>query len=324
MSNKKTPFGTKLGFWIIFGTCWLVGLLPYWFLYYVVVGILYFFVYMVGRYRVRVVRINLSRSFPEKTKKELRKIERGFYRNLAEYFVDAIDLASITERQWKKRVVYLNLDAMAEEMNGSNWVDLMAHFGSWEMFGSFGFHPSVGASVAAYHPLTNKAFDMYYIKIRNAFQGIKAVPANELLRFYMTHLGEKVAGRPMGITLIADQNAPVDAQSQWILFLNQPTVFFHGGEKIARKFGIPVYYMHIRKTARGKYEVWYERLWDGVSPIEDHEITNMYAARLEADIRRCPELWVWSHKRWKQRPRGEELAEFNAKWGTCIPDEGIY
>ncbi len=320
MSNKKVPFGTKLGFWLIYGSSWTVGLLPYWFLYYVVVEILYFFVYMLARYRVRVVRINLSNSFPEKNKKELRKIERGFYRNLAECFVDAMDLASITEKQWKKRVVYLNLDEMAAQMNGSNWVNTLAHFGSWEMFSSYGFHPTVGACVASYHPLKSKAFDMYYIKIRNTFPGIKAVPANELLRFYMAHRDKKVDGRPIGLALIADQSAPIDAQSRWILFLNQPTVFFHGGEKIARKFGIPAYYMHQRKTARGKYEVWYEQIWDGSSPVDDHEITNRYASLLEADIRERPELWMWSHKRWKHRPKPEELAELNKKWGTDIPD----
>ncbi len=324
MSNKKVSFRTKLGFRIIYGTAYAVGLLPHWFLYYVVVEILYFFLYVLARYRVKVVRINLSRSFPEKTKKELRTIENRFYRHLAECFVDAIDLASITEKQWNKRVVYLNLDQMAEEMQGSNWIDMLAHFGSWEMFSSYGFHPSVGACLAAYHPLNNKAFDMYYIKIRNTFPSIKAVPMTQLLRFYMTHKETKLAGRPMGLALIADQNAPEDAQSQWTLFLNQPTIFFHGGEKIARKFGIPVYYMHMRKTARGKYEVWYEQIWDGSSPVEDHEITNRYASRLEADIIERPELWIWSHKRWKRRLHGEELAEFNKKWGTDIPDEKGY
>ncbi len=325
MSNKENiPFGTKLGFWIIYGSCYLTGLLPYWFLYYVVVEILYFFLYVLARYRIRVVRINLSRSFPEKTVKQLRAIERGFYHNLAEYFVDAIDLASITEKQWKKRVVYLNLDQMAEEMQGSNWVNTLAHFGSWEMYSSYGFHPLVGACVAAYHPLNNKSFDMYYIKIRNTFPGIKAIPMSQMLRFYMTNKDKKVDGRPISLALIADQNAPEDAQSQWTLFLNQPTIFFHGGEKIARKFGLPVYYMHSRKTGRGKYEIWYEQIWDGSSPVGDHEITNRYASRLEAEIRECPELWVWSHKRWKRRLHGEELVAFNKKWGTDIPDEKGY
>ncbi len=324
MSNEDVPLRTKLGYRLIYGSSYIVGLLPHWFLYYVLVEILYFFIYVVARYRLRVVRINLSRSFPGKNKKELRRIERRFYRHLAECFVDAMSLASITEKRWKKRVVYLNIDETAEELNGSDWVNMLGHFGSWEMFSSYGFHPSAGACVAAYHPLNSKAYDMYYVRIRNTFPGIKAVPMNQLLRFYMTHKGQKVDGRPISLALIADQNAPLDAQSQWTLFLNQPTVFFHGGEKIARKFGLPVYYTHVRKTSRGRYEACYERLWDGKSPVEDHEITNLYVRRLEADIVEHPEMWIWSHKRWKKRLTGEELAEFNRKWGTDIRDEKIY
>lgn len=320
MSNNKIPFGTRLGYRVIYGTCYVVGLLPYWFLYYVLVEILYVFLYPVARYRVKVVRQNLLNSFPEKDKKELRRIERRFYRNLAEFFVDAVQLASITEKKWKKRTTYLNLDEMAAEMDGSNWINVLAHFGSWEMYSSYGFHPSVGACVAAYHPLNNKAFDMYYRKVRNTFPGIKAVPMNELLRFYMTHKDKKVDGRPISLALIADQNAPLDAQSQWVRFLNQPTVFFHGGEKIARKFGLPVYYMHSRKTGRGKYELWYERIWDGKSPTENHEITTKYAQLLEAEIRECPEMWVWSHRRWKKHPKGDDLKDYNQRYGTSLTE----
>jgi KDO2-lipid IV(A) lauroyltransferase len=287
----------------------------------VVARVIYFLLYVVGRYRVGVVRANLATSFPEKSRAELRAIERGFYHNLSEYFVDAVEMAAITKKQWQRRVVYLNAEQTAAQIAGRDWVCMLAHFGSWELLGSFAFTRGMGDCVAAYHPLKNRAFDLFYIKIRNRFEGIGAVAMNELLRYFMTHRGQ---GRAMALALIADQNAPVDAQSEWVPFLDHTTVFFHGGEKIARKFGLPVYYMHVSKTRRGHYEAWFEQVWDGASPTVPHAITTRYAALLEEDIRRSPELWMWSHKRWKRRLKGAELATFNAKWGTDIPDKPTY
>jgi KDO2-lipid IV(A) lauroyltransferase len=323
-NNSKFSRADRLGAGIIFYACKTVGSLPFWFLYYVVAEVIYFLLYIVVRYRVGTVRANLETSFPEKSKEELRTIESRFYHNLSEYFVDAIEMAAITEAKWEKRVIYLNVTQTASDLAGRNWVNLLAHYGSWELFGSYAFTSGMGACVAAYHPLKNKAFDLFYIKIRNRFKGLGAVPMNELLRFFVTHREEGWEGQPVSLALIADQNAPDDAQSQWIPFLNHTTVFFHGGEKIARKFGIPVYYMHVRKTGRGHYKAWFEQVWDGTSPTEPHTITTRYAALLEGDIRECPELWMWSHKRWKWRLKGEELKAFNEKWGTDIPDKCTY
>jgi KDO2-lipid IV(A) lauroyltransferase len=320
-NNSKFSRTQRVGANIIFYACKAVGSLPFWFLYYVVADIIYFLFYVVGRYRVGVVRANLSTSFPEKSRKELRTIERRFYHNLSEYFIDAIGMAAITKKRWEKRVVYLNADRTATEIAGRDWVNLFAHYGSWELFGSFAFIPGMGEGIAAYHPLENKTFDLFYIKIRNRFEGLRAVAMRELLRYFVTH---RDSNRPMSLILIADQNAPIDAQSEWVPFLNHTTVFFHGGEKIARKFGIPVYYMHVRKTRRGHYEMWFEQIWDGTSPVENHYITNRYATLLEADIRECPELWMWSHKRWKWRLKKEGLRLFNEKWGTDFLDKPVY
>ena len=53
----------------------------------------------VVRYRRKVVRGNLASSFPEKTDAELRRIEREFYRNFADNFVETLKLLHITDRE---------------------------------------------------------------------------------------------------------------------------------------------------------------------------------------------------------------------------------
>lgn len=315
MSSNKISPGARLGYWSIYGGACLFGLLPHWFLYYVVTEILYFFVYKVGGYRVKVVRANLESSFPEKSTKELRTIERRFYRNMSEYFVDSIKLAVISEKTLTKRVASVGCDKLLRELDGRNWIAMLAHFGSWELRNTYTFYPGMSVLVAAYRPLKNKAFDMYFKRIRNRFAKSRTIPMNELMRYYINHK-DGIDGYTVNLALIADQNAPVDAQSYWIPFLNHPTVFFRGGEKMGLKFKIPVYYIHIRKIKRGYYEQWFECLWDGVSPIGEHEITSRYAAILEEEIRVCPEMWMWSHRRWKHRLDSEGLAAFNKRWGT--------
>lgn len=308
----------KLGYWILYGTCWLVGLLPHWFLFNVVTRVIYFLLYRIARYRLKVVRENLSSSFPEKSEAELRRIERGFYRNLAEYFLDAVDLASISPRALMRRTYWPeeNRHRTNHFMSNRNWVALLGHYGSWEVQNAYGLHPDSSAMVSVYKPLGSKVFDLYYHKIRNRFAPrINSIPNNELIRYYVAHR-DGIDGKPFSIALIADQHAPLDAQSEWIRFLNHPTVFFHGGEKIARKFSLPVFYLRVRKLGRGCWEQTFDMIWDGVSPTHEHEITRAYAAKLEEDIRRAPELWLWSHKRWKRRIEGEAAREYNEKYGT--------
>ena len=66
---------------------------------YILSDIMYFWVYIVGRYRIRVVRRNMQASFPEKSEKELRKLERDFYHHFCDYVVETLKLMHISERE---------------------------------------------------------------------------------------------------------------------------------------------------------------------------------------------------------------------------------
>jgi KDO2-lipid IV(A) lauroyltransferase len=322
MSNKKNKisFASLWGYRLLYGVSWLVGLLPHWFLYYVVADTIYFLLYRVVRYRVGVVRMNLANSFPEKDERERRSIERAFYHNLSEYFVDAIDMASISDRERLRRAVWPdeNRAALNRLVDGRNWVVMLGHYGSWEMLSTYGLHKDSAAMVSVYRPVSSRALDLYYRKVRRHLPDINTVPVNELLRYYVAHKDD--GGRGLSVSLIADQWPGFEPQSWWVRFLNQPTSFFHGGEKIARKFSLPVYFMHVRKIRRGHWEQTCELIWDGVSPIADREITDRFAQMLEAEIRRDPSLWLWSHRRWKMQPWGEYSRLYNAQYGTNIPE----
>ena len=55
--------------------------------------------------------------------------------------------------------------------------------------------------------------------------------------------------------------------------------------------------------------------------LKAFEATDIYHQMLEASIRRQPELWLWSHNRWK-RTREEFNERFQVVNGKVVPREG--
>jgi len=88
----KLTFWQKIQFYFLWWTCRLIGLLPERVLYEGLGGLVHVVLYRIVRYRLKVVRENLAHSFPEKSEAERREIERKFYWQLAEVFVDTVYL----------------------------------------------------------------------------------------------------------------------------------------------------------------------------------------------------------------------------------------
>ena len=74
----------KILYYLLLAVCYPISLLPFR-VHYLFADMLYFLMYYVVGYRRKVVRKNLTASFPEKSEEKLRKIERGFYHFLCDY-----------------------------------------------------------------------------------------------------------------------------------------------------------------------------------------------------------------------------------------------
>ena len=295
---KNLNFGQKVLYWLLLGVCKLIGLLPYVVLYYMLAPLIYFVLYWVVRSRVKVVRTNLANSFPEKSEEERFEIERKFYKHLSEVFVDVVDMTSISRRQLKRRMQIVNLEEFEREVGTKDWVAALAHYGEWEYFSVFAIdHPYHNLGV--YHPLKNKVMDCFMIHLRTRL-GMEVVP--------MFGLGRRVlqckkAGEQMALGLIADQSSyERTSDHKWRTFLNQPALFFGGMGHYAKRFGMPVYFLEIDERKPSHYLCRFVQIYDGVEDIPETEVMDRYVAKLEEMIRRKPELWLWSHKRWKVKP----------------------
>ena len=100
-------------YWLVYGGMWLFSALPFRVLY-VLSDFNYLLMYHVGRYRRKVVRENLEKSFPEKTEAERLQIERKFYRYLSDYMLGDLKLLHMSAEDLCQRMIYKNTEQYLE------------------------------------------------------------------------------------------------------------------------------------------------------------------------------------------------------------------
>ena len=301
--SVNLSFWQKAGLESMWILCKFISVMPYFVQYYIIEEIIYFVVFHCVRYRRKLVTKNLKESFPEKSDKEIATIRRKFYRNLAEVIVNTVVMARMDEEECKRRMVFTNNDEIVAILGDRNCIAMTSHLGCWEYYGFWGMWLPDHILVAVYHKIHNEVINELYKRLRD-HESELPVASYDSLRFFIRNR-EGYEGKRLALGLISDQNPPRLPDSHWYRFLNHDTLFFEGSEQLATKFGMPVFYVRQRKVRRGYYEASMEMIYDGVEQIAQYEMTERYVRLLEEDIKACPEMWVWSHRRWKHRPDGK-------------------
>lgn len=106
----------NLIYYSVFFLWYLLSLLPLRFLYFIS-DLLFYPLYYCIRYRRKIIRNNLSNSFPEKDLKEIVQIEKQFYSFFCDYIVETLKLFSISKKQLMRRMTFEGLDEIVESMN---------------------------------------------------------------------------------------------------------------------------------------------------------------------------------------------------------------
>lgn len=284
----------RIGVYLFLALSWLLSKVPN-FILYVIADIVYLFLNYIIRYRKSVVYRNLKNSFPEKSKKEINILANKFYHHLSDTFIENIALIKMSKSRILKFVKIEESDTVKElyEKNKSI-IGVTGHYGNWEAFlvlPLISSHQVLGV----YKPLNNKFFDKQFYKMREKFGAIP-VTMNDS---YKTVLEHNKNDKLTLLGLIADQRPPKKSSKYWTSFLNQDTPVFLGPEKIAKKLNASILFLYLEKIKRGKYHFKSELLFEDVSNCSDHEITETYLKFLENLIVQKPELYLWSHNRWK-------------------------
>lgn len=291
---------------LLWAMCWLLSIQPRFIRYGLLAPFVSFLMRRVIGYRKAIVLKQLHDSFPNKSEAEITEICRRYYRHLAELIVGTLSLAGMNDRRRKRDTEFNFPDNFQEVVAGRNVVVLTAHYGFWEIALNLNLAVSTHHFVVAYRPLKSPIMDKLYKRFRKS-RGVDVVPSNLFMRYYVANRNG-LDGKNIMVGLISDQNCPPSKGCCWHNFLNHDSLFFDGGEQLARKFGLPVFYMELERIGAGRYRHNYTLIYDGSEEVRPHEITERYVRCLERTIEAKPEYWVWSHKRWKNRPR--EDSEF--------------
>lgn len=245
---------------------------------------------------------NLRNSFPEKSEEELKAICKKFYKYLCDLFLETFKTLTISKEKMLERC-YFNPAAMEvfDKMAAENKsiILVLGHLGNWEWCGNTFSMQCKHQLYVIYHPLRNEYFDWLVYSMRTRF-GTKLIAMKDTFREMLSNREELNA-----TAFIADQTPSNPEGAYWTQFLNQDTPIFKGPELIARKINYPIVYARIKRVKRGYYEMYAEVLCENPKGTTDGEISELHTKRLEQDIISQPEVWLWSHRRWKhKRPEG--------------------
>lgn len=269
---------------------------------YLPLSVLYFLsdlLYLVARfiicYRKEVIDENLKYAFPEKSEKERVKIRNRFYRNFSDSFAETIKLLTISKKEFERRFEVVNSHLLDEVVaSGTSALLISGHLFNWEM-GVVGINYAIKAPVeTVYLKVNNPFFDNLINTIRTHFGGI--VTEKKCFRRTMLTLAKS----PRVVLLGSDQRPPRSEKRYKREFLNRPAIFFEGAEFLSKKMNLHIIYGKMTKLKRGHYR--YEIVKLAEPPFDqhhEHSITDKFCDMLENNIKLQPDLYLWSHKRWK-------------------------
>lgn len=308
MKSKAREIYENVMVALLWFLCYIVAILPRCVRYGVLRSFVSFVLNRVMHYRYDVIIRQLRDSFPEKEDAEIADICSRYYDHLAEMIIDTLSLAAMNNKKREKATEFNLTENFHEMIEGRNVVALTSHYGFWEIALNLYLATPRHHLVVAYRPIKSAIVDKLMRRLRNN-ESVDVVPSQQLIRHYIANRNG-INGKNIVIGLISDQNCPPTKGCCWHDFLRHDSLFFDGGELLAMKFGLPVYYLELERIEAGRYRHNYTLLYDGEEDVAPHEITERYVRCLERTIEAKPEHWMWSHKRWKNRPK-EDAKYYN-------------
>ncbi|HEY5511675.1 MAG TPA: lysophospholipid acyltransferase family protein [Prolixibacteraceae bacterium] len=286
----------NLGYYLLRAVTWVVQLFPLR-LHYFFSDFIFLFVFYVVRYRREVVFMNLKNSFPDKLSGEITLIAKKFYHQFCDSFIETLYFDRVSEKEIKKRLTLLNLELPEKYLHeGRAVVIALGHYNNWEWNCSWPLNSDYTAYVI-YKRLTNKSFDKFYFNMRAHFGMVpleRADTYRQLISDSNNHKGTASA-------FLMDQTPRKREIQYWTTFLNQDTPVLTGTEKVARKLDAVVMFCHIKKLKRGYNRLEFSVITEHAKDTAQYEITEKATRKIEEIILQRPELWLWSHKRWKHK-----------------------
>lgn len=253
----------------------------------------------------RIALINLAIAFPEKSLAERHLILAASCRNLGRVAVEFCHLPRLRAESVDRyvhvadRSVWKETLRLAEERGA---VIVTGHFGNWEFLAYA--HGLLGHPVTIVHKaMRNRWVDAAVMQVRKG-AGTRSIAkraaAREALRTLRNH----------GLLVIPTDQNQRGHEGVFVDLYGVPACTNPGAARLARHTGaaiLPVFLVREGESDRHRLEILPEiEPRDTGDPERDVVSTTQACSDVVADmIRRYPEQWIWFHKRWRTRRKGE-------------------
>ena len=266
------------------------------------------FIYFFIRKLRRPAIINTQIAFPEMSDAERLNLVRGSFRNLGRQFAELSQFPKATEESLKNLVDFPLSDAQwlrynKEKENKRGIIFLTPHFGGWEVL-AFASSALIGPQSYLVRRLDNPRLEEMFEKLRGKF-GNKPIDKKKAVLPALKILRE---GGNIGI--LPDLNTQ-QQEGFFVPFFGKMACTTSGVAALAmRTNALVVVFGAIWDYEKKKYVVnigsilEFEANGDRRKGLED--FTAKFTKEIENLIRKSPEQWFWTHKRWKTRPEGED------------------
>jgi Kdo2-lipid IVA lauroyltransferase/acyltransferase len=283
----------------------LLGAMPWGLLYGFMAAIAFLARYVV-RFKVKIVRDNLARCFPERSAAEIDTLVNAYYRQLGQVVAEILKTTGLSRDELKSHFTTAGFERIQAEVDaGRSIIILGAHLANWE-WGLHGITLWIPMPMdAAYKPLHNVRSDRQ-LRLQRGRYGANLIAAKRLLREVIAR--RRQVGKHC-VAMYADQ-MPTSSQSRhWLTFLGRDTAFYPGPGEIARVTGYAAFFVALRRRSRGQYELIAHPISAAQEKVDPAAFTARYAAAVENEIRQRPADWTWLHRRWKgERPVDRKAA----------------
>lgn len=279
---------------LLFHIVYLASKLPLGALY-IISDIIFFVNYYIIGYRKKIVYENLKNSFPNKSEKEIKQIQKKFFRNFSDYIVETVKAMTISEEELGKRVKHINQEFFHQaKAERKNVIILAGHVFDWEWINAFAKIIPQENCHPVYRKVNNDFWEEKVKLIRNRF-GNKALNSREIIR----HILRTPVDGNSAYMFVADQTPHFSEVYYGLKFLNQRTPVFIGYDKLSQRLDLAFIYCEMKKVKRGYYEVSYHRIYPDGERFKEYEVVRKFHKMLEETINERPDNWLWSHRRWK-------------------------
>ncbi len=259
------------------------------------------------RHREMAIK-HLRACFPDWPEQKYQRVARASMRHMLYLVMDVLlTTREITQWKWRQHIVFSEVQEIFDILlkREKSVVMISGHFGSWEVSGytmaAVGFN-----SYALARPLDNPYLNKYLLGQREKM-GMKILD-----KFGAMQRIEKIVKSRSMIGFIADQDA--GQRGMFVDFFGRPASTYRAPAFVAIKHKIPVAIGYGRRIdEKYKFELGVDRI---IHPHEwaDKEdpaqwITQQFTSSLERIIRKAPEQYLWTYRRWKTHPKVENAAE---------------